>query len=245
VLKRVLLRPRNAGLLEHHEAGRVRATWPAIFSEQEWQRLTAVLSDPSRSKRRGAPRRYLLSGILRCGECGRRMVSGPAPQGRTRTYICMPRPYGCNRVSIVANWVEEFVTDAVLGVLGDPTVSGAGDSNNGNAAQLDSIAADRLLLDELAAAYAGRKITMSEWLTARTPIEARISAEQTSIADDTRTSMVRRLTARSVGLREVWPTLDVEKQRAILETVLDHIVVRRVGKGSYRESSRLNPVWRH
>jgi len=48
-----------------------------------------------------------------------------------------------------------------------------------------------------------------------------------------------------VSLRAMWPSLDVEKQRGVIESVLDHIVVNRVGQGRYRDSSRLAPAWRH
>jgi DNA invertase Pin-like site-specific DNA recombinase len=242
VLKRVLVRPRNAGLREHPEVGQVKATWPAILTDDEWKPLTALLSDPRRG-RRGAPRRHMLSGILRCGECGQRMVAGPAWRGSKRKYVCMAPPYGCNRVSIVADWVESFVAEAVLGVLANPTASN-GDHPERDTTDLDAIAADRALLDELAGAYAVRKITMSEWLVARDPIESRIGNAQMSIADQARDSAVRRLTHGRVDLRTMWPSLDVEKQRGLIESVLDHIVVNRVGQGRYRDSSRLAPAWR-
>jgi site-specific DNA recombinase len=244
VLKRVLIRPRNAGLREHPEVGNVKATWPAILSDDEWKRLAALLSDPRRGRKRGAPGRYMLSGILRCGECGRRMVAAPAWRDGRRKYICMPPPYGCNRVSVVSDWVETFVAEAVLEVLANPSASNRGHPERDTTA-VDAIAADRALLDELAGAYAARKITMSEWLTARDPIESRIGNAQTSIADQARDSAVRRLTNGRVDLRTMWPSLDAEKQRGLIESVIDHIVINRVGRGRYRDSSRLVPAWRH
>jgi DNA invertase Pin-like site-specific DNA recombinase len=244
-LKRTILRPRNAGIIEHREGGLFDATWPAIITKDQLARLTALLKDPRRNRGPGPPRRYLLSGILRCGECGARMVAGPASRGHTRVYWCMPKPKGCGRISIVAEWLEEFVSEMVLAALDNPKIHTQTPSATGDdRADLDAIGLDRSLLEELAVAYADRKISMAEWLAARAPIEERIGTATQRIADRVEDQSLRGLVRAGTRLRDVWRELDVEKQRAVIETVLDHIVVKRVGKGSYRDTSRLIPAWR-
>jgi site-specific DNA recombinase len=243
-LKRVLTSPRTAGLREHPDVGTVRAVWEPILERETYDRLCAVLNDPRRDhRRRGRPRRHLLSGILRCGECGTRMVAGPTPPGRSRVYICMPPPQGCQKVVIVADWVEEFVSREVMIVLRNVRLVDSQPPNNGRD-DLDSVAQDEALLNELATAYANRRITMSEWLTARQPIEARIAATSQRVSDRTRELALRTLLPEGTTLEQLWPTLSIEKQRTTIETVLDHIIVKRVGKGSYRDTSRLVPAWR-
>jgi DNA invertase Pin-like site-specific DNA recombinase len=240
-LKRVLIRARNAGFREHSEIGLVKGKWPPILSEQDWRRVTAILTDPVRYKRTaGPPRRHLLSGILRCGECGKKLAAGP-----NRVYICLPPPQGCHRVSITRNWVDEFIAESVIEALQNPDISNGGSAEAGDEAALKELAEDNALLEELAKAYSARKVTMSEWLTARAPIEARINAAQTAVAESSRTRLRRQLANDGTNLRELWPSLTVEKQRAIIESVIDHIVVKRVGLGHYKETSRLVPAWKH
>jgi site-specific DNA recombinase len=240
-LKRVLLRARNAGFREHSEIGRVIGKWPAIISEKDWKRVTAILTDPVRYKRTaGPPRRHLLSGILRCGECGKKLAAGP-----NGVYICLPPPQGCHRVSLTRGWVDEFVAESVIEALQNPDISNGGSAEAGDEAALKELAEDHALLEELAKAYSGRKIRMSEWLAARAPIEARINAAQASVAESSRAKMRRQFANDGTNLRELWPSMTVEKQRAIIESVIDHIVAKRVGLGHYKETSRLVPVWKH
>ena len=68
-IRRVLTRPRIAGLsaLGDQEAG--PATWKAIVPEEKWRGVVAVLRDPSRRSKVGSERRYILAGIARCGLC--------------------------------------------------------------------------------------------------------------------------------------------------------------------------------
>lgn len=117
---KVLSRPRNAGLAEHH--GQVvdlglddkgqpkRALWPPIVDEPTWRAVTEVLSDPARRMNKGgtAPS-HLLSGIALCGGCGLTVVAGNSADGTPR-YRCSrhsrglpkkPGPHASRRVADV------------------------------------------------------------------------------------------------------------------------------------------------
>ena len=77
-VKRLLISPRIAGLRAHHGQAPVAATWPAIITPEQSERLRAVLTNPARrANGTVAPRSYLLAGLLVCGGCGVRMVSRP------------------------------------------------------------------------------------------------------------------------------------------------------------------------
>jgi DNA invertase Pin-like site-specific DNA recombinase len=100
-LRTVLLSARISGRREYlpgdsyeygHKppTGEITATGcgPAIISEEDSDRLRALLAAPGRDKnpsRRSY--RYLLSGICCCGRCGSRMSGRPHNSGRPR-YIC-------------------------------------------------------------------------------------------------------------------------------------------------------------
>ncbi|MBV9012626.1 MAG: recombinase family protein [Pseudonocardiales bacterium] len=69
--------PRSSGQTIRPVIGEVvaDAVWPAVIAPNDSDRLRALLTDPSRRKYSAANgRRYLLSGILRCGLCGGGMV---------------------------------------------------------------------------------------------------------------------------------------------------------------------------
>lgn len=68
--RRILLRPRNAGLMEHRGEVVGPAEWPPILEPEKWRAVVRLLTDPSRRTNAGATaRKWLGSGIYRCGEC--------------------------------------------------------------------------------------------------------------------------------------------------------------------------------
>lgn len=245
-IKRVLINPRTAGLSAHRDAGVVDAIWPGILTVQQHESVRAFLTNPSRRTGAGAPRRYLLSGLLRCGECGDRMVATPPRLNRGAAYLCSPRPErGCGKVLIVAQRAEPYIVDAVLTVLNDPRLTQL-DAPAENAGRvLRDLAADRTQLEELASLYAARKVTAAEWLRARDEIEARITAGEQLIVERAVDDGARRFAGQGEDLRAIWPSLSIDEQRTILASVLDRVVVHRVGKRrSHFDPSRLEAIWR-
>ena len=105
--------------------------------------------------------------------------------------MCLSGPDhgGCGRLTVVAEPVEDLITDAVLYRLDTPeladALSGRAQADEATAELADQIAADRAQLDELAELYAAKAIPAREWLAARNPIEERISdAERRLVAGD-------------------------------------------------------------
>lgn len=99
-LRRLLLRPRNAGFVEYTVTDRdsrtptrqlVPAQWPAIIPEPLWRTVKAILDDPSRrTNPHSHGRRNLLSGLATCGVCGMKLHATTQKGGR-RTYACPER----------------------------------------------------------------------------------------------------------------------------------------------------------
>ena len=84
-VRRVLLRPRNAGLMTFH--GEVVAdSWPAIVPLETFRQCEAALTSPDRPQQSEAKFKYLLSGIAKC-YCGRYMT-GFGAEGHRRSYRC-------------------------------------------------------------------------------------------------------------------------------------------------------------
>ncbi|WP_162262572.1 recombinase family protein [Nocardioides sp. Soil796] len=74
-LKKVLVRPRNAGLVEHHGSilEGVEASWSPLVSVEEWHAVCSVLDGQRRAQ---SPRKHLLSNLLTCAKCGKPLVAG-------------------------------------------------------------------------------------------------------------------------------------------------------------------------
>jgi site-specific DNA recombinase len=112
-LKGIVTSPRVAGLRQHRGEIVGDATWEEIVPRDLWDRVRAVLSDPSR-ERRGRPPRNLLTGLLVCGRCGATLMGG-TNNGKP-SYACVKRPNwpGCGRLAIAAEPVEEHVIERAL-----------------------------------------------------------------------------------------------------------------------------------
>ena len=115
-IRRILLRPRNAGLLESRGQIIGPGAWPAIVSEDEWRALVATVTNPARRSSPGPERRWLGSGLYRCGECqGTMYISG----SRGRSF------YTCSVGKHVMRYqppVDEYVVAVLHKYLNNPLI---------------------------------------------------------------------------------------------------------------------------
>ncbi|MFJ4924094.1 recombinase family protein [Streptomyces sp. NPDC088736] len=66
-LRRTLLRPRNAGLIDHGGEIVGKASWPPLTTEDKWRAAKSILEQPERRTTPGNARRWVGSGIYGCG----------------------------------------------------------------------------------------------------------------------------------------------------------------------------------
>ena len=247
VFRRMLASARISGRREHRGEVVADAEWDAIITPAQSDRIRAVLADPSRRTNRTA-RRYLLSGLLRCGRCSAALVARPRDDG-TRRYVCARKPGGseCGRLTVVADALEHHVAEAVLYRLDTPALIHMAEQV---AADTDSDAATEVQVaethsEELARAYAEKKITMAEWLTARKPIAEELERAQARLARDTQTDVIGAHIGAGAQLRASWSQLPLSRQKAIVAAVIDHLVVKPARRGPNRfDPNRVQPVWR-
>jgi site-specific DNA recombinase len=247
-LKQIVIHPRLAGHRTLHERVVARAVWDAMLSEQDSQRLRAILTDPARTLTRTA-RRYLLSSLLTCRLCGAKLVSRPSR--RRPAYVCATGPgfFGCGKISILAGTLESFITEAVLFRLDSPELTRAlahqPDANR-EAAELEvAIATDQAKLEELAGFWADGKIESAEYFVARKRITDRLNGLRARFARVDRNSSVRKLAGDAERLRAQWSDLNLHQRRAAITAILDHVIVGSGVRGWNRfDPSRLEPIWR-
>lgn len=248
-LRRMLWSARISGQREH--LGRIvgPGKWEAIITPDQTAKLRTMLASPERRSHR-APRRYLLTGLLRCSLCDATLVARPRVDG-TRRYVCAKGPgfIGCGRTVIVAEPVEQLVADGVLHRLDSPALAAAlraeVEGDEAAATVVSGLEADQAQLAEIAGAYGRQEVTFAELLAARKPIEARIEAAKRHLSKTTRSAALADYVGDASTLRERWSGLDLSRQRAIIEAVLDRATVLPGVRGRNRfDPDRVDPLWR-
>lgn len=106
--RRVLLRPRNAGLMEHRGEIVGPAEWPAVVDPEKWRAVVRLLTDPSRRTNPGSSqRKWLGSGLFRCGVCG--AVMRATMSDGHRTYRCSATSHLSRKLEEIDAYVEGVI----------------------------------------------------------------------------------------------------------------------------------------
>ncbi|MBM0229710.1 recombinase family protein [Micromonospora sp. ATA51] len=263
-LSRLLRNPRLAGLRTYKGEVVGKAPWEPIIDRDTFSRLLALLDAPER-KQPGATnvRKYLLSGgFLVCGfplpdevgdgthACGKPLYTQPSNSGK-RGYVCRAGSpsYGCGRIRIAAESLEEEVAARALARLGSPKVRARLERAVGSASVTDEhiagiLAAIDQRLAEAGQAYAKREIS----LVTLTAIEAEAKREQASLREMlAQAARLQSLPATTPeGLAEWWVDAPLERRRELLALVLNRIVVKPATRAGvvHLDVDRLEFVWK-
>jgi site-specific DNA recombinase len=248
-LTRVLQHPRLAGLRTLHGEIIGQGQWEPILDRPTWERVCATLE--SRHTRTGfGARRYLLVGFLYCGKCRTRLISQPRSD-RRRSYCCSSGPDkgGCGGVRTIAEPLEDVVVEAVMLAVDSPdlarivTRQNKATDDNDDAAELERANAK---LSELSRLWARDKISRAEWIDARKVVEQRADAAQRRIAARTDHGVLRAYAGHSGALRTAWPSLSLDRKRAVLSALLDRIIVNpaKHPHGGRFDPDRIDLAWR-
>lgn len=123
-LKKLMLRPRLAGLLSRHGEIVGAAAWPAILDRQTWEMVCAVLTNKAGQFTYATnTRRYLLTGIAVCGTegCGQPLAIRHNVRAGLTGYGCISP--GCPRkVHRAVHHLDPYVEGAVIARLNDAEV---------------------------------------------------------------------------------------------------------------------------
>jgi hypothetical protein len=250
-LRDVLLRARNAGLIEMRGEILGAAQWPAIVPEATWRAVVAILTDPLRSTTTSNVR-YRGSGLYRCGVCDGLLSSyrpGNTRRRQPRTYACRAGKHVVRQADALDAWVDAVV----VARLRDPAVRDllAGDDTDPAAGLSTQLSAVRSRLDDLAAAFAVGDIDARQMGVASRRLrddEARLLDE---LASCTSPAALGGL-ADAIDPAEAWASASVDQQRAAID-VLMTVVVHRGSKGrpsgwrageSYFSPSSVEIRWR-
>ena len=248
-LRGLLLNPRIYGQRVHQgKAIRARA-WEPIISSEDGERLRLLLTDPARRTNRSA-RRYLLSGLCRCGLCGTKMYS--VPRFETARYLCRSGHDfgGCGRMAVTAAPLEAWITEAVLQRLDSAEMADAleGQTRDDEHATAlhEHVQADTSRLAELAVMWADGELDQAQWRAARSRLDQRLAGHRIALARMRGTTVVDQWVGNGGELRQRWTGLNLDRQTAIVRAVIDHLVIRPATQRGRRslDPDRVEPVWR-
>jgi hypothetical protein len=177
------------------------------------------------------------------------MVS--VPRYEERRYLCRSGHDfgGCGGMAINAFGAERIVAEAVLHRLDSPALHDAmaGRAHDDQKARelSEQISADTEQLEELSAMFANRAITAPEWSTARAIIESRRDQARRRLSDLSGTRDLDAYLGQGNALRSQWSGLNLDRQRAVVKTLVDHVEILPGVRGARGVAvERVRPVWR-
>ena len=253
-LRRLLVSPRIAGLRGHKGEVVADAVWPAIVDRGDWERVRAIMLDPSR-RAGGRPREYLLTGgLILCGRCGARLNAQPkAPRNRgepsRKAYACLRAEGGCGRLRALAEPVDAEVRDVVIAALDGPELRealAAAAEDGEHQEMLDQLRVDEDAVEELEVAhFADGQLSKAGYLRARQKLVDRIDATRRALARRDGSSTLQALPSGSGALRDAWDAGDVQWRRRLLGAVLERVVLHPAVRGRNTfDPDRLEYRWR-
>jgi site-specific DNA recombinase len=220
-LRRVLLRPRNAGLMQHHGQVVGKAVWPALVDEDLWRAVVGVLTDPKRRTNPGAGARWLLSGIALCGVCAgpvRSTSAGGHSRGRPTKpgYTCRSGKHVVRDAVECDRLVEKVILERLRrSDARDLLTTDRADTTEFHR-QGDLV---RQRLTGLTDAYADGDIDAQQLRAGTERLRARLDAIESELAASTRPSVLAGV-ADAPDPANVWAELDLGRRRAIVHTLV-------------------------
>jgi hypothetical protein len=122
-------------------------------------------------------------------------------------------------------------------------LKGAGTSPEIEAVR-DDLIEDEKQLETLAALYASKQISATEWMLARNPIQARIDSARRQIAGEVNATALMELAGTGAELRSRWTTLTLGQQVAVMRALVDHVVILPGVSGARElDVNRVRPQW--
>jgi hypothetical protein len=224
-----------------------KGAWDAIFSLDEHNSLVSMINDRSRKHTR-ARTRSLLAGIIICDICGQKMNldsggGGPAYRCRNR-----PGTTNCGSNTIVAAPVNVIIEEAVFAVLDSKRLAKVlqkrDKSDTGRAAQ--ELADVERRLDVLAESFGDGQVSHSEWMAARSKLDARAQAARATL--DASDNVTQDWVGKGEKLRKIWEKLSDDQKREIVAAVVREVRIRPVSPEARRnrfDPSRVVPMWAH
>lgn len=222
----------------------VMATWEGIISVEDWDALQARFGTLAESRLKGrtreGARKYLLSGIARCGACGSKMMGRSTGRNvnAAASYACPPVTHGgCGRVARVCYRVDSIVKEAALTVLSaelaDTVTAPASWAGAGEAERIEG------LLAEMWTAYKSGAITdRTRYFADREELETELKALK---AEGKAYARMVAAHNEAVDVAARWEDSTLVEKRAAVRAALSAVVIHPLPVVDGRKVKGWNP----
>ncbi|MFI6335891.1 recombinase family protein [Streptomyces sp. NPDC050535] len=233
-----------------NDAGQpVIGEWETINTVEEWEAVCAVVAERKRrDPGRMLARKYLLSGIARCGLCHTKIRGQvnkrrkPGSKAATFTYQCSVVNGGCGQVGRVGDPVDEFIISLILAEQRQKAADSAADPVEQwqKTGELAGVEAD---IAELTQAARAKKITVSTLLQLLPDLERR--RDELKFERGRFNKERQQAKSLSADIGEDFRSLPIERQQALILHSLSAVLIHPAGRGKRKfDPSLIEPVWR-
>lgn len=229
----------------------VEGLWERVISVEEWEALVVIVGTRPFSERGKNARTYLLTGVLRCGKCGRGRMRAVKVSPAKRSANGVPFTYGCESkanggcgggTTIAGPQADEAVSELVIAKYEiEARRRSAGDDRGDwpRTAELDAIQSD---ITELTAAWRQRKVSGGRYFSLLAELET--DEQVLSRERDEWRAAARLAASRPTSIRADWPDMPLAQKRVYIQDVLTAVVIHPIGNRRRRFSpDRLEPIW--
>ncbi len=177
------------------------------------------------------------------------MIARPRADQKRR-YVCakiVGRP-NCGQMAILAEPTEELVLEMLVAALDSEALSRALQAKHGtDDGVIDHVRRDEEQLEALSKDfYVEQVISREEFFAARAALTSRLDMNRAKLARRSGSRVLDGVVGAGGVLRQAWAAESLERKRAIIAAVIDHIVIGPGVKGRRRfEPERVRPVWRY
>lgn len=221
--------------------------WTPIVTPDEWKACVANLEERRDKSRTNEYTRlhakYLLSGIVRCGECGTRMYGRVLPGDKTYRYRCIPQEGGCAGITRIGPPLDDLVQRLFL----EATRKDMGPVEHDDIDDSVYDAQIAELREEIKEVMARRKAGHPKRISTSTALDL-VSGLEKEITD--LTYKARALTAAKVqrqhdtpSVLKEWDSYTIDMKRDHLRRDILAVVVNRAGKGAQFNPDHIEVVW--
>lgn len=237
-VRQTLVKPRYAGLREHHGQIMGPALWEPIVDEDTWTNAYAIMTAPGRQIVQTG-RRHLLTGLLLCGKC--ELPVGTGSSGSGFLYKC--KHLGCSGVSRQMAPIDALTHKLIIGFMGTP--------------EAQELLVDRSRPDVAAMRERERIINDKMDQLAIDNINGLLNARQVKVATDhleaelTQIRKTLRSGARSKAVEDlvnaddpamVWKGYSLDRRRTVISEIVE-LKLLPGGRGRVFEPKHLGYRW--
>ena len=239
-------------IVRREDGSPVIGQWAPILSVDEWEAVSALVAPGTKEGNSGFnARKYLLTGIARCGKCskGVRAIRAMVRDGKVVGgpdnfyYACVGKAHGgCGGVSISGPSVDALITELLFRHVESRQVEAEPDMPQWTGQ--DDLERVSEQIAELTAAWRARSISGERYFALLPGLEA----EEKTLTAQRRDHLaaVAIASASPVDLRGEWNGYTLAQKRAAISENISAVVIAPADKPGRRifDAHRVTPVWR-